>query len=179
MKKLFSLLFIFVFTISSFSQKIKTKSGLVNFDAVESTFEPVKALNKATTCILNTANGQIASQILMKGFEFKVALMEEHFNENYIESDKYPKATLKGKIENFDYSKITQTFQNIQIKGTLEMHGKIKDVIIDGKIKKNVDSTELTTNFILLPEDFDIRIPSIVRGKIAKKVNVSTVFLLK
>ena len=179
MKNIFLILLTFLFSTHSFSQKIKTKSGLVNFDAVESTFEPVKAVNIATTCILNTANGQIASQILMKGFEFKVALMEEHFNENYVESDKYPKATLKGKIENFDYTKITQNFQNIQIKGTIELHGIIKDIIIDGKIKKNVDSTELTTNFILLPEDFNIKIPGIVRGKIAKKVNVSTVFLLK
>lgn len=173
------LLLTFILTTHSFSQKIKTKSGVVNFNAVESTFEPVKAQNKTSTCILDTTNGQIASQILLKGFEFKVALMEEHFNENYVESDKYPKATLKGKIENFDYSKITLNFQNIQIKGTLELHGKTKDVVIDGKIKKNVDSTELTTNFILLPEDFDIKIPSLVKSKIAKKVKVSTVFLLK
>ena len=179
MKKLFSLVLILVITTSSFSQKIKTKSGLVIFDAVESTFEPVKAQNKTATCILDTSNGQIASQILMKGFEFRVALMEEHFNENYVESDKYPKATLKGKIENFNFSKLTANFQDIQIKGTIELHGKIKEIVIDGKIKKNVDSTELTANFILIPEEFDIKIPSIVRGKIAKKVNVSTVFLLK
>ena len=179
MKKIFSLLLIFIFTINSFSQKIITKSGIVNFDAVENTFEPVKAQNKTATCILDTTNGQIASQILMKGFEFKIALMEEHFNENYVESDKYPKATLKGKIENFNYSKLSTSFQNIQIKGTIELHGKIKDIVIDGKIKKNADNTELTTNFILVPEDFNIEIPSIVRGKIGKKVNVSTVFLLK
>lgn len=149
MKKLFFLLLSFATTIQAFSQKIKTKSGLVNFDAVESTFEPVKALNKATTCILNTANGQIASQILMKGFEFKVALMEEHFNENYIESDKYPKATLKGKIENFDYSKITQNFQNIQIKGTIELHGKIKEIVIDGKIKKKCRFNRVNHQFYI------------------------------
>ena len=179
MKNIFLTLLTFLLSTHSFSQKIKTKSGLVNFDAVESTFEPVKAVNKSTTCILNTKNGQIACQILMKGFEFKVALMEEHFNENYVESDKYPKATLKGKIENFDYAKVTENFQNIQIKGTIELHGKIQDIVIDGKIKKNLDSTELITNFILVPEDFNIKIPSIVRGKIARKVNVSTVFLLK
>ena len=179
MKKLFLFLIIFVFSAQSYSQKIKTKSGLVVFDAIESSFEPVKAQNKTSTCILDTSNGQIASQILMKGFEFKVALMEEHFNENYVESDEYPKATLKGKIQDFNYSKIDQNFQNIQIKGTLELHGKIKEVIIDGKIKKNVDSTELVTNFIIFPEDFDIKIPNIVRNKIAKKVNVSTNFLLK
>ena len=86
MKNIFLFLLTFLLSTHSFSQKVKTKSGLVIFDAVESTYEPVKAVNTATTCILNTRNGQIACQILMRAFEFKVALMEEHFNENYLES---------------------------------------------------------------------------------------------
>ena len=179
MKYKFTLL-LFIITLFLHAQsKLKTKSGTIIFEASVPAFEPVKAKNEEVTCVLRAKNGEIACLALVKGFRFKVALMEEHFNENYVESDKYPKATLKGKIENFDYTKITQNFQNIQIKGTIELHGVIKDIIIDGKIKKNVDATELTTNFILLPEDFNIKIPGIVRGKIAKKVNVSTVFLLK
>jgi YceI-like domain len=178
MKKII-LLLVLANCANSFSQKKITKNGVVNFDAVSQAFEPVKAENKAVTCILDTSNGQIASLILLKGFKFKIALMEEHFNENYVESDTYPKATLKGKIENFDYSKITNTSQSIKIKGTVELHGKSKEITIDGKIKKNNETVELTTNFVLLPEDFDIKIPSLVKDKIAKKVNVTTSFLLK
>ncbi|WP_310555852.1 YceI family protein [Flavobacterium sp.] len=174
---------VFVFTILLFGniygQKLKTKTGQVNFDAIVTSFEPVKAENNATTCILDTATGEIASLILLKGFKFKVALMEEHFNENYVESDKFPKAILKGKIQNFDASKLTQTATPIEIKASIELHGKKKDVLISGKIKKTTTGIELTTSFTLIPEDFDIKIPSVVRGKIGKKVNVTTLFDLK
>ena len=65
----------------------------------------------------------------MKGFRFKVALMEEHFNENYMESDQYPKAIFKGKIEAFDLNNLSANPKDFIIKGKLELHGKSKDII--------------------------------------------------
>ena len=120
-------LFWILLLITQFSiaqDKLITKSGTITFEASVPSFEEVKAKNSGVSCVINTKTGEIASLALLKGFRFKVALMEEHFNENYVESDKFPKATFKGKIENFDLSKITSTATNYTIKGKLELHGK-------------------------------------------------------
>lgn len=159
--------------------KMITKSGKISFEASVPAFEEVKAKNTGASCVLNTKTGEIASLALMKGFKFKVALMEEHFNENYIESAKYPKATFKGKIENFDLSKITSTANNYTIKGKLELHGKLKDIVITAKIKKGKDGIEIVSDFSVNTDDFDIEIPSVVSKKVTKKVNVQFEFVLK
>lgn len=159
--------------------KLITKTGTITFEASVSSFEEVKAKNSGVSCVLNTKTGEIASLALMKGFRFKVALMEEHFNENYVESDKFPKATFKGKIENFDLSKITSTANNYTIKGKLELHGKLKDIVITAKIKKGKDGIEIVSDFNVNTDDFDIEIPSVVSKKVTKKVNVQFEFVLK
>jgi polyisoprenoid-binding protein YceI len=105
--------------------------------------------------------------------------MEEHFNENYVESDKFPKATFKGKIENFDYTKITTTTTSFTLKGKLELHGKSKDITSVIKIKKGKDGIEMVTNFSVNTDDFDIEIPSVVSKKVSKKVNIALEFVLK
>jgi hypothetical protein len=179
MKKIFfySLL---LATITSFSQtKLVTKTGKITFEASVPAFEEVKAKNESVTCILNPATGEIASLALMKGFRFKVALMEEHFNENYVESDKYPKATFKGKIDNFDLSKLTATAKDYTIKGKLELHGKAKDITLTAKIKKTDNGIEIDSNFTVNTDYFDIEIPSVVSKKLTKKVAVNLDFNLK
>ena len=162
-----------------FSQdKKSTKTGEIAFEASVPSFEEVKATNKGVSCILNTKTGEIASLALIKGFRFKVALMEEHFNENYIESDKYPKAIFKGKIENFDVSKLTNSEQKFSVKGTLEIHGKTKEVTSVALIKKSGDKIEINNSFSVQPEDFDIKIPNVVSKKVAKTVDVTCHFSL-
>lgn len=166
--------------IAGFSQsKLITKKGKITFEASVPAFEEVKAKNESVTCVLNTDNGEIAALALMKGFRFKIALMEEHFNENYVESDTYPKATFKGKIENFDISKIGATLKEFTIKGKLEMHGKSKEISIIAKIKKTDSGLEIDSNFFVNTDDFDIDIPSVVSKKVSKKVNVTLDFILK
>ena len=116
MKNLFTLGLI-LFTVALFAQdKVITKNGNINFEASVPAFEEIKAKNENVTCILNTKTGEIASLALIKGFRFKIALMEEHFNENYMESDKYPKATFKGTIINFELSKLTTTYTEYTVK---------------------------------------------------------------
>lgn len=159
--------------------KLVTKTGKIQFEASVPSFEEVKARNESVTCILNTANGEIAALALMKGFRFKVALMEEHFNENYVESDKYPKATFKGKIENFDYSKLTSTTKDYIIKGKLELHGKSKDIVIVAKVKKQDNTIKIECDFIVNTDDFDIEIPAVVSKKLTKKVSISLDVILK
>ena len=179
MKKFVTTLALFMITIGFAQDKMLTKNGKITFEASVPSFEEVKAKNEGVTCVINTKTGEIASLAMVKGFRFKVALMEEHFNENYIESDKYPKSTFKGKIESFDASKVTKEGKTYTIKGKLELHGKSKDITITATIKKTADGMSLNSNFTVNTDDFDIDIPSVVSKKLSKKVNVTLDFNLK
>ena len=179
MKKVLLVGFI-VLGIASFAQdKMTTKVGKITFEASVPAFEEVKAKNNGVTCVINSKTGEIASLALMKGFRFKIALMEEHFNENYVESDKYPKATFKGKIENFDVKDLSSTPKDFTMKGKLELHGKSKEIITIAKIKKTDDGIEIKSDFNVNANDFDIAIPSVVKSKVSNKIGIKTEFLLK
>lgn len=179
MKKVAFLALVALLSFAPFQEKKITKTGSITIEASVPSFEEVKGKNSAVTCVLNTSNGEIAALALMKGFRFKVALMEEHFNENYVESSKYPKATFKGKIENFDVTKLSTISKNYAIKGKLELHGKTKEITSTAEIKKIGSDIEIKTNFPVTVSDFDITIPSVVSKKVAKKVAIDCNFLLK
>lgn len=99
MKRLLFLIAFFIIQINFFVQeKVLTKPDITTFEASIPSFEEVKANNKNSGCVLNTKTGEIVGLLLMKNFKFKLALMEEHFNENYMESDKYQKEFLKAKL---------------------------------------------------------------------------------
>lgn len=171
---------LFVCTVIGFSQSKKiTKTGDIKFEASVPSFEEVKAQNKTATFLLNTENGEIAALALIKGFRFKIALMEEHFNENYIESNKYPKATFKGKIHGFSMAILSESNREFIINGILELHGKSKEISIPAKIRKIENDIQLTSNFSVNADDFDIQIPKIVNNKVSKKVNISLDCILK
>lgn len=171
---------IFSFGMVSFAQGRKiTKTGEIIFEASVISFEPVKAKNETVTCILNTETGEIASLALIKGFRFKIALMEEDFNENFIESDRYPKATFKGKIEGFNWNSIGTSPKEFNLKGKLELHGKSKEITTIVILKKIGDGLEIISDFNVNSEDFNIKIPKIVSKKVSKNVNIKTVFLVK
>ncbi len=161
------------------AQKMITKTGKVTFEASVPAFEEVKATNAASTCVLNADTGEIASLALIKGFNFKIALMEEHFNENYMESDKYPKATFKGKIESFDLASLSSTAKDYAINGILELHGKAKNITIPSKIRKTDAGVEIISDFSVNTDDFAIEIPSVVKSKVSKKVDIHSEFTVK
>lgn len=177
MKKLILTISILFTLITSAQEKKVTKNGTINFEASVPSFEPVEAKHNSVSAVLNTSTGEIASLALVKGFRFKIALMEEHFNENYAESTKYPKAIFRGKIQNFDVSKLTSNPQKFTIKGTLEFHGKTKEISPETYISKNGDKIEIKSDFILNSDDFDIKIPSIVSKKVSKQVNTQIHFI--
>jgi hypothetical protein len=179
MKKIVLFSLFFISTIGIGQNKMITKTGKITFEASVPSFEEVKAKNENVTCILNPKTGEIASLALIKGFRFKIALMEEHFNENYLESDTYLKATFNGKIENFDVTKLTATAKEFSLKGKLEMHGKTKEINIIAKIKKTEDGIKIDSSFDVNTDDFDIKIPSVVSKKVSKKVTIKFDFLLK
>lgn len=174
------LLALLIVAINAFGQeKMTTKTGKVSFEASVPAFEEVKGVNNSVTCVLNSATGDIASLALMKGFNFKIALMEEHFNENYIESDKYPKAVFRGKIQGFDAASLTATAKDYTIRGKLEMHGKSKEISAPAKIKKTENGIEIVCDFTVDTDDFAIDIPSVVKSKVSKNVNVHSEFIFK
>ncbi len=172
MQKILVLCLLFVVgTVSA--QKYYTKTGETDFKASVDAFEPVEAKSNSTTAILQMGTGDIAALLFMKSFHFKVALMEEHFNENYMDSDKFPKATFKGKLKNFSMSDLSVTAKEYKLSGTLTVRGKAKDIETTAMISKDGDKVVLTSYFTVKPQDFDIEIPGIVRDKIAKEINVT------
>lgn len=160
------------------SQKWSTKSGAIHFEASVPSFEEVKASNDNVSALLKSDTGEFAALALMNGFRFKVALMEEHFNENYAESSKYPKATFKGSIKNFKESDLTNQYQKFEMKGEMTIHGQTKPFETLAYIKKQDGHIEMKSEFNMNPEDYNIDIPKIVRNKIADEVNVSILFKL-
>ncbi len=161
-------------------EKYLDKNGLIIFEASEKLFEEVKATNKSVTAIYNAETNEIASLALMKGFRFKNSLMQEHFNENYIESDTYPKATFKGSLTEFDPKEdLSEKSTDVVVIGTLALHGKEKEIETTLKVSKVNNIISMTGSFIVTPADFDIAIPKIVRNKIAKEVTVFIDFKLE
>jgi len=148
------------------------KNGSIIFEASEELFEPVKAKNESVTVILNVATNEIASLALIKSFRFKNSLMEEHFNENYIESETYPKATFRGKLLDFDVHNLTENETEVKIAGTIKLHGKEKEINTTLTVKKSDESIRIQGSFKVAPEDFDIEIPNVVKNKIAKEIIV-------
>lgn len=180
MKFFICILTLFLTLNTNAQEKYLTKNGTVSFEASVPSFEEVKASNRSVTAIINTENGEFAALVLVKGFRFKNALMEEHFNENYAESDKFPKATFKGKITNFSKDTLTETPQDFKTSGALTFHGKTKnleDLIFN--ISKSNGFIIISGRFKANASDFNIQIPKIVRSKIAKNIDVSFQFQLK
>ena len=118
--KCFTFLILLVITKSLSQNKYITREGIIEFESQIETFEPIKAKQNSVTSVFNADTGEIAVLALVKGFRFKNALMEEHFNENYVESDTYPKTTFKGKILDFS---INSNQTKYIMKGTINFHG--------------------------------------------------------
>ena len=106
MRKLFVLLGL-IFSVSNItSQQLYTNNGVTTFDGSKESFEPISAVNDKSVSVIDVNKGNIAALIYIKDFEFRLGLMQEHFNENYMDSGKYPKSTFSGVILNFDDKKL-------------------------------------------------------------------------
>jgi len=138
---------------SLFAQdKYFTKTGKISFFS-KAIIENIEAHNRSVTCVLDTKTGNLQFSVPIKGFEFEKALMQEHFNENYLESDKYPRGEFKGQIVNnseIDYTK-DGVFQG-KVKGKLTIHGQTNDIEADGKITKEGSK-------IVIFSEFNVRLP--------------------
>lgn len=154
--------------------KYFTKTGKIFFQCAKSPLEKVEATNKSTTCVLDTKTGNMQFAVMMKGFEFEKALMQEHFNENYVESTKFPRSDFKGQVVNngeIDYSK-DGTYA-VRVRGTLQIHGEKKDVETTGTIVVRNGKILSNAIFTVLLSDYNISIPSLVSDKVSNTVNIT------
>lgn len=165
-----SLLLISMPCLVSAQGKYFTREGRIQFNS-KSTVEKIEGVNKKVTSIIDTQTGQIEFSVLMKAFEFEKALMQEHFNENYVESDKFPKANFKGTIANNSEIKwTTDGTYPAKVQGKMTIHGVTKDVTADGSIEVKGGKVIANSKFIILLKDYNIEIPKLVKDKITEDV---------
>jgi polyisoprenoid-binding protein YceI len=161
------------------SQKMMTRTGEIKFDASMPDLVEIAATNTGASCIFDESTGEFVALVLIKSFKFKSPLMEEHFNENYMESSKFPKATFKGKIANFDASKLNGTKSSYELEGDLTLHGVTKKIKTKIYLVENAGKVIATSNFSVKSKDYAIEIPSLVKEKFAENIKVSLDFLLE
>jgi hypothetical protein len=175
MKKLFLLsVFLWLAFAGRSQNKFYTKSGKISFFS-STKLEDIYALNKSSVCLLNTQTGELQFAVLIKGFEFKKALMQEHFNSgDYMNSDKFPKAEFKGQITN--NSSVTYTTNGtytVSVKGKLTIHGVTKDVETSGPLTVKDGKITATSSFSVLLADYNITIPRLYRDNISKSIKIT------
>ena len=159
--------------------RLSTTKGTTSFEASIPMFEEVKAINTKTSCALLTKSGNINCWMNIIDFNFPRALMQQHFNENYMESNRFPRALFKGSIEKFDLEKCSNTPQNYIVSGKLTIKGITKKISIPASIKKTSEGLSFQANFTVNTDDYNIEIPILVRSKISKTVNTSLYFVLQ
>ena len=172
MKKLFLLLFVLTAAGICSAQTLFTCSnGKATFFS-EAPLENIEAFSTRMIAAMNTEKGDVVFRVPIRSFEFEKELMQEHFNENYLESEKYPNATLVAKfVDQADFSKPGRF--DVKVKGKLTIHGVTHDRGFEGLVLVNEDgSLNLTCTFIVALEKHDIEIPTVVVKNIAEEIEV-------
>ena len=155
------------------AQKVYTKNGNISFFS-KSSLENISADNNQVMSVLNQQSGEMQFSVLIKSFHFKKSLMEEHFNENYMESDKYPKASFKGTIS--DLSKIDFSKDGnyaVNVSGDLTMHGVSKKVSAPGRLTIKNGKVAAESKFNMKLADYNISIPKLVKDNIAEVIEIA------
>ena len=164
---------------SAYAQKYLTRTGKVTFFS-STPLENIEAINNEMACVLDAEKGALIFQVPIKSFKFEKALMEEHFNENYMESTKFPKAQYNGDIS--DLSKVNFSKDgsyNVTTTGTMKIHGVSKKLELPGTILVKGDKVTISCTFKIIPQDYDISIPGVVKDKIAKEIEVTVNSILQ
>ncbi|MCC3154170.1 YceI family protein [Hymenobacter sp. BT770] len=157
------------------ASRYTTGTGLVTFFST-APLEDIEALNSKVGAIFEMATGQLAFSMLMSDFQFKNGLMQEHFNENYAESEKYPRARFTGKLLTVpDEAQLRSGPQPVYVQGQLTIHGVSRKVRVPGTLQLRDHDLVVTSKFAVAPADYRIKIPALVRNNIAKSIDVSVI----
>jgi len=155
-----------------------TRSGKIEFHS-GSSIEDIDGVNNEVASMLNIKTGEMAFTVLVKSFQFKRALMEEHFNENYMESEKFPKASYKGKIIGLPAVNVSANgTYNVQTEGEMTIHGVTKKITAPGKLTVSGGKITGVSSFKIILSDYNVEIPGVVADKFSKEteINVSCVY---
>jgi hypothetical protein len=163
-------------SVSLTAQKYTTEKTFVSFFS-DAAIEDISADNTKTVGVFNSTTGEIAFSVPIKDYEFEKSLMKEHFNEKYMESEKFPKSTFQGKVIGYDPNATGP--QNANSKGKLTIHGVTKEVEIPGTIEKQGENLVIKSKFIVKLEDYKIAIPKLLWQNIAEQVEVTVDFTFK
>jgi hypothetical protein len=168
-----TILFLAALTVHA-QGKFYTKTGKVSFFS-STVAENIQAMNKSAVCLLNPATGSLEFSLLIKGFEFKKALMQEDFNSaDYMNSSRFPKSTFKGTITNnstVQYNK--DGSYPVTVKGQLTMHGVTKEIEVPGTINIKDGKIQVGSSFNILLADYGIKIPAVQRSSISKSIKIT------
>jgi len=173
--KIIAILFIAVLISSAVqAQKYMTKTGNIKFYS-ETPVETIEATNNQVNAALDSQTGDLVFKVLIKSFQFEKALMQEHFNENYMESDKLPNSTFQGKVTNLSAINLAKegTYE-ATIEGDLTIHGVTKKISEKGTFTvKAGDKVHGVSKFNVKPADYNIKIPGAVVKNIAETIEVT------
>lgn len=173
MKNIVLGLYLFLSYFSLHAQKFFTKTGEISFFS-KTNMENIDAQTNTSNCVLDLATGNVEMAVLVKSFIFEKALMQEHFNENYMESTKFPKAIFKGTIKNIsDFTMSYKgTFKGVLV-GTITIHGVSKpfDNVVNLNVKDG-QRIKADLDFHVKLAEFDIKIPALVKDNISKEIKV-------
>jgi polyisoprenoid-binding protein YceI len=173
MKKSVILLASLLFVNLTFAQKYVTKNGKIEFIS-KASMENIQAKNNQVNCALDITTGDFVFKVLMKSFEFEKALMQEHFNENYVESDKFPNASFQGKVKNMkDINFNKPGIYNAIIEGDLTIHGVTKKVAQSGTFEVKDGKILGKSKFNISLKEFNINIPNTVVNNISDKIEIT------
>lgn len=152
-----------------FSQKMITRSGEIKFDAtVPGAMDEVIGTNKTVSAIFDKTSADLVVLGLVKSFKFKSPLMEEHFNENYMDSDKFPKASFKGKVLNYDTKA-----GNYDVEGDLTIHGVTNKVKTKMALANDGGKQLVSGTFIVKLADYKIDVPALAKKTLAETAKIS------
>jgi hypothetical protein len=153
--------------------KYMTRTGSAHFVADGIIKDDVQARSNTVTAVLDASTGQVQARIPVNSFVFRKALMQEHFNENYLESHRFPNASFKGQIQGWNDQLLQKSgSQKIRFVGTIEVHGVARDINEAGLLEVSNGIIHLETDFKLVVADYGIKVPALVRDKIAKEAEV-------
>jgi polyisoprenoid-binding protein YceI len=153
--------------------KYLTNDGVISFYS-HTVIEDITATNENVAAVIDSETGEVAIIVVMNEFQFEKKLMQEHFNENYVESEKYPKAIFNGKISNNGEVKYqTPGEYQVRVAGEMTIHGVTRKVSAEGTIEVTENNIAARSKFMLNPEEYEIKIPKVVRNNIAEKMEIS------
>lgn len=153
-------------------QKYLSGTSYIRFYS-EAPLEDIEATNEEARSVLDLGTNKIVATVPVTGFQFEKKLMQEHFNENYLESDKYPQATLTAQLEGVDWN---NPEKEITAKGEMTIHGRTNEVDLKGTVVKNGDDIVVEAVFMIQLQDYKIKIPKAVFYNIAESVEVTVKF---